>query len=206
MNLRDNEQNLCSLKTMRITLQEKGLLLSDFGAQVYADFESDENSGCKSCRGQGIEEAPGDFVCRRIHLPARHIFTCTVIAQITQHRWHLHMAQVWVASPKCVIHPRVMFHLAPCSTLNTSTSSLSPISLVLLSSSSPNPDVLSTHPFIHCEDSREDSTSTEFHTSTGYEPKTIELNRILVKPQNQITDDQDDIEETGVKLLSYSQS
>ena len=63
-----------------------------------------------------------------------------------------------------------------------------------------------THPFIHCEDLRQDGTSTEFHSSTGHEPKRIELNRILVKPQNQIIDDQDDIEEIGVKPLSYSQS
>ena len=41
---------------------------------------------------------------------------------------------------------------------------------------------------------------------TGYEPKRIELNRILVNPQNQIIDDQDGIEEIGVKPLSYSQS
>ena len=60
MNLRDNEQNLCSLKTMRITLQVKGFTSDDtlqFGAQVYSDATSDENSGCKSCRGQGMEEA-----------------------------------------------------------------------------------------------------------------------------------------------------
>ena len=94
-----------------------------------------------------------------------------------------------------------MFHL-----LNTSTSSLSPTSLVLLSSSSPNPDLLSTHPFIHCEDPRHDGTSTEFHSSTGYELKRIELNQILVNQQNQIIDDQDDIEEIGVKQLSHSQS
>ena len=37
-------------------------------------------------------------------------------------------------------------------------------------------------------------------------PKGIELNRILVKPQNQITDDQDGIEEPCVKKLSYSLS
>ena len=99
-----------------------------------------------------------------------------------------------------------MFHLAPLSTLNTSTSSLSPASPVLLSSSFPNPDLLSTHPSIHCEDPRQDGTSTEFHSSTGYEPERIELNRILVNPKNQIIDDQDDIEEIGVKPLSYSQS
>ena len=59
-----------------------------------------------------------------------------------------------------------MFHLEPHSTLNTSTSSLSPTSPVLLSSSAPNPDLLSTHPLIHCEDLRQDGTSTEFHSST----------------------------------------
>ena len=87
---------------------------------------------------------------------------------------------------KTFTHPRVMFHLAP--------------------SSSPNPDLLSTHPLIHCEDSRRDGTSTEFHSSTGFDPKRIQLNRILVNPQNQIIDDQDDIEEIDVKPVSYSQS
>ena len=59
-----------------------------------------------------------------------------------------------------------MFHLAPHSTLNTSTSSLSPTSPVLMSSSSANPDLLSTNPFIQCEDPRQDGTSTGFHSST----------------------------------------
>ena len=71
---------------------------------------------------------------------------------------------------------------------------------MLLSSSSPNLDLLSTYPLIHCEDPRRDGISTEFHSSTGCEPKRIELNRILVHLQNQITDDQDDIEEIGVVL------
>ena len=97
-----------------------------------------------------------------------------------------------------------MFHLAPHSTLNTSTVSLSSTSIVLLSASSP--DLLSTHPFIHREDPRQDGTSEEFHSSTGYDPNRIELNRILVNPQNQMTDGPDDIEKFGVKPLSYSQS
>ena len=49
-----------------------------------------------------------------------------------------------------------MFHFAPHSTLNSSTSSLSPTSPALLSSSSPNPDLLSTHPYFHCEHPRQD--------------------------------------------------
>ena len=64
-----------------------------------------------------------------------------------------------------------MFHLAPHGTLNTSTSSLPRTSPVLLSSSSPNPDLLSTHPLIHCKDQRRDGTSTEFHSSTVMSPK-----------------------------------
>ena len=64
------------------------------------------------------------------------------------------------------MHPRIMFHLAPHSTLNTSTSSLPSTSPVLLSSYSANPDLLSTCPTIHWEDSRQDGTSTEFHSST----------------------------------------
>ena len=111
-----------------------------------------------------------------------------------------------VASPQQVSHPRAMFHLAPHSTLNTSTSSLSPTSLVLLSSSSPNPDLFSTHPFIHCGTPRQHGTSAEFHSSTGCEPNSIELDRNLVNPQNRIIDDQNDLEEIGVKPLSYSQS
>ena len=43
-------------------------------------------------------------------------------------------------------------------------------------------------------------------SSTGCEPERIEHNRFLVKPQNPLIDDKDDIEEIGVKKLSYSQS
>ena len=62
-----------------------------------------------------------------------------------------------------------------------------------------HPRVMS-HPLLHA------TLSTSLLVSTGYEPKRIELNRILVKPQNHIIDDQDDLEEIGVKPLSYSQS
>ena len=58
--------------------------------------------------------------------------------------------------PITFTHPRVMFRLAPYSTLNTSTSSLLVASPVLHSSSSPTPDLLSTHPFTHCKDPRQD--------------------------------------------------
>ena len=77
-------------------------------------------------------------------------------------------------------HPRVMSRPLLHATLSTSSPSLSSTSPVSLSSSSPNPDLLSTHPLVHCEDLRRDGTSTEIHSSTGYEPKRIELNRILV--------------------------
>ena len=107
---------------------------------------------------------------------------------------------------KTSLHPHVMVHPLLHATLSTSSPSLSSTSPVLLSSSSPNPDLLSTYPIIHCEDPRQDGTCTEYSSSTGYEPKRIELNRVLVKPQNQIIDDQDDIEEIGVKKLSYGQS
>ena len=99
-----------------------------------------------------------------------------------------------------------MFHFASHSTLNTSTNSLSLTSLMLLSSSSPKTDLLSTHPFIHCEDPRQDGTSTEFHSSTGYEAKRISSTGFWSTHKNQTADDQDDIEEIGVKPLSYSQS
>ena len=46
-------------------------------------------------------------------------------------------------------------------TMSTSSPSLSSTSLVLLSSSSRNSDLLSTYPILHCEDPRQDGTSTE---------------------------------------------
>ena len=91
--------------------------------------------------------------------------------------------------PKTFTHPRVMFHLAPHSTLNTSTSSLSRTSPVLHSSTSPTPGLLSTHPFTHCKDPRQDGTSTEYQPLTDYEPTKIELNRTLFKQSNLEMDD-----------------
>ena len=64
------------------------------------------------------------------------------------------------------LHPRVMFHLAPQSTLNTSTSSLSSTSSVLHSSTSPTTDLLFTRPYTHCKDPRQDGTSTEYQPLT----------------------------------------
>ena len=46
-----------------------------------------------------------------------------------------------------------------------------PAQVVLLSSSSPNPDLLSTHPLIHCEDPRRDGISTEFHSPQVRSPR-----------------------------------
>ena len=100
-----------------------------------------------------------------------------------------------------------MFHLAPHSTLNTSTSSPSSTSPVLHSSTSPTPDLLSTHPFTHCKHPRQGGTSTEYQPLTGYEPRRVELNRTPVQPiKSGNFDDQDDVGEIGVKPLSYSQS
>ena len=57
-------------------------------------------------------------------------------------------------------------------------------------------------PVVHVSNyPRQDGTSTGFRSSTGHEPNGIELNRILVKPQNQRIDDQDDIEEIGFKTV-----
>ena len=137
-------------------------------------------------------------------LAARHIFTRTVTAQITQHQCTCTLAQFLSCVPKTGHYPRVIFHLAPHSTLNTSTNSLSPSSPVLLSSSSPKPYLLSTHQFIDFEDPRQDGTSTEFHSSTGYEPKKGSSSTGFW--QNQTIDDQDDTEEIGVQPLSCSQS
>ena len=121
---------------------------------------------------------------------------CTV--QITCFLW----LKSRIVRPEDVIHPRVMFHLAPRCTLNTCTSSLSPASPVLLSSPTPNPDLLSPIPLFQ----RQECSSLEHKSSTGYDPNRIELNRILVDRQNHIIDDQEDVEKIGVKPLSYNQS
>ena len=78
---------------------------------------------------------------------------------------------------------------------------ISCVTFVYLSSSRPV-----VHASIHCKDPWQDGSSTEYQLLTGYEPKRIELNRTLFNLSNQDIDDQDDIEEIGVKPLSYSQS
>ena len=59
-------------------------------------------------------------------------------------------------------------HVSPCASQCTEHQhkfSLTNLSCVL-SSSSPNTEMLSTHPFIHCEDPRQDGAATEFDSST----------------------------------------
>ena len=82
------------------------------------------------------------YTCRKPHF---HMHShCT--AQITCFLW----LKLRIVRPEYVIHPRVMFHLAPHCILNTSTSSLShlpllcccrPLTLI--------PDLLSPIPSIH---------------------------------------------------------
>ena len=142
--------------------------------------------------------------CRQIHL--QHATFSHVQSFHRTHSTDDMCTMAQVVRRKTFLHPRVMSRPLLHATPSTSSPSLSSTSPVLLSSSSPNPDLWSTYPSIHCEDPRQDGTSTEYPSSTGYEPKRIELNRILVKPQNQMIDDQDDNEGIGVKPLSYSQS
>ena len=94
----------------------------------------------------------------------------------------------------------------PHSTLNTSTSYFFLTFPVLHSYTSPTPDLLSTHPFTDCKDPRQDDISTEYQNLTGHEPKRIELNRTPFSLSNHVLDDYEDIEEIGIKPLSYSQS
>ena len=58
MNPRDKERNLRSPKIMKVRIQFDDPL--QFGAQDYADASGDENSGCESSSGQGVEDAPND--------------------------------------------------------------------------------------------------------------------------------------------------
>ena len=59
MNPRDSEQNLCSPKFIKTAFAGKGVYLMTHynGAQVCSDATSDEDSGGKSCRRQGMEKA-----------------------------------------------------------------------------------------------------------------------------------------------------
>ena len=118
----------------------------------------------------------------------------------------VHWLKTSCAPKKTFLHPRVMSHPMLHATLSTSSPSLSPASLVLQSSSSPNPDLLSTYPIVHCEDPRQDGTSTEHTPPQVMSPQGSSSTGFWSKPQNQIVDDQDDTGEIGVKKLSYSQS
>ena len=92
-----------------------------------------------------------------------------------------------------------MVHPLLHATLSTSSPSLSSTFPVLLSTSSPNPELLSTYPSIHCEDPRQDGTSTENTPPPQVmSPKGSSSNKKI--------DDQDDIEKIGAKKLSYSDS
>ena len=66
-----------------------------------------------------------------------------------------------------IFHPRVMSRSLLHSTLNTSTSVLSPTSPVLHSSTSPTPGLLSHASITHCKDPRQDGTSAEYQPLTG---------------------------------------
>ena len=170
---------------------------------VNSDFFSSEEafSACRQLNSLAI-----DLVCTQIHLPhatfphaqsshsAHSTFiTCSSLAQ-----------GQGLSAQNTISHPRMINHFAPHLTRNTSTRSFSPSSPLSLSSSTPRPDLLSPTPSIHCKDPRKGGSFPEHLSSTRYEPKRIELNRILVKPQNQGIDDQEDIEEIGVKPLIHS--
>ena len=78
-------------------------------------------------------------------------------------------------------HPRVMSHSMPLLTVNTSTSSLSPIS----STSTIFPTVSPTHtrfvvldPYLFCDVSRQSGGSTQIPSLTDYEPKSVETKAI----------------------------
>ena len=90
-------------------------------------------------------KATGQCSCRQIHLPhATFSHAQSLHSTDDMCAWRKIVLQTACAlgsSLSCisikVIHPHVMFHLAPHSTLNTSTSSLLFTSLVLQSSTSP---------------------------------------------------------------------
>ena len=93
-------------------------------------------------------EFPGNR--REVYLSARHIFTRAVTHQNTQHRRHVYNGS------------RDFF----CAKKGPSSTRHGSYFPVLLSSSSPNPDLLSTYPIILCEGPRQDGTSTECPSST----------------------------------------
>ena len=108
-----------------------------------------------ACRKANFLEIDGR--CRQIHLP----HATFSIAQ-SLHRSHstddmcMYIGSRRVVRRNTFRHPRVMSHLLMHATLGTSSPSLSSTSPVLLSSSSPNPDLLSTYSIIHREDPRQD--------------------------------------------------
>ena len=129
----------------RMYCKAKGKLANPSMVEIWIPWQSTE----------GVDR----YICRRSHSTDD---MCAWFKELAGLKFDLR--------PKIGFHPRVMFHLAPHSTLNTSTSSLSPTSPVLLSSSSPNPDLLSTHPYFHCEHPRQDGHFYGIPTSRSGRP------------------------------------
>ena len=145
-------------------------------------------------------------MCRQIHLPhatfsqAQSLHstddTCARLTELNKLKSEL-CAKTSLIRASCFI-------LRLTVPLNTSTSSLSPTSLVLHPSTSPTQACC---PRVHLPTAKIHGRMALLRQPlTGYEPKGIELDRTMFNLSNQEIDDQDDIEEIGVKPLSYSQS
>ena len=103
------------------------ILILDWTVVIF--FSSD---GLFACRKK-LNSLAIDWVCRQIHLP-HATFSHAQSLHRTDDTCALAQSIKGELRPKKNVHPRVMFHLAPHSTLNTSTSSLLPTFPVLHSS------------------------------------------------------------------------
>ena len=103
--------------------------------------------------------------CRRIRLPHATFSHVKSLHRIHSTDDMCTMAEDKLCAAKHTFIHESLVHPLLHATLSTCSPSLSSTSLVL-SSSSPNRDLLSTYPIIHCEDPRQDGTSTEYSSST----------------------------------------
>ena len=101
----------------------------------------------------------------------------------------------------CPFQLHDMNHPLMHSTQTTSSQFRSSTSPLLLSSSSPRPGLLHDDLLKPCEDPRQDGRFTNLHSSTGHEPKKVELDKNVV---NQQIDDQDYMEEISVEQLAVA--
>ena len=156
-------------------LEFLAILILDWTAVIF--FVQRLFFACRKVTSMAVDRWVDRFTC---HTPHFHMHSHSTVQMTCVHWLKGPESSRRVVLRETFLHPRVMSHFWCTRTLSTSFPSLSSTSPVLMSPSSPKPDLLSTYPIIHCEDARQDGTSTSFHSCTEtwrrIETRTAEFN------------------------------